>query len=988
MQITFNGVNPSQPTVAKWDLYEAMINLSATYTNPYDYADISIQAIFTSPTGVQRTVDAFWMEDASINIPYDKCFHLRFTPDEQGQWSYVLSGSLQGGAAATSGPYSFICSGISATGKGYIRRTNTNYLQWDNGTQYIPVGENLAFPNTDVITFYNQELSKLEPTGVNFIRIWMATWGVALEWTNTDKVNGFNKLKQYKQSTAKELDYLLARGQTNGYAIMLCINYHNQFVVGDEWEDNPYNTAQGGPCAAPLSFFTDSTAKAIFRNRLRYLVARWGYAGSLHSWEFFNEVDNTNYYKGIIDNIPFDNSAAIDQWHVEMAAYLKSIDPYHLVTTSFGDEIHGDGTWRSPDIDFTQIHKYKQDPRMPRLLANLNQQRLSIYSKPVYDGEFGMIVFADQAKYVDPNGISMHNVMWATLLSGSMGSAAPWWEHWVDEQNLYPHFSRLAAFKDVVPFVSGNYQKTFPTYSNTGPADLTIIPEEKWPVDPNNPAPVFDFTLDNEGELTPGLSHLSQFVWGIKGNTDLRRPPTFHVNYLQNGSFVVVTANEISNAGARINIYVDDMLLLDQIAQINTSYQVPVSAGQHTIKVDNLGDDWILIAQYRFLNAVGPFNLYTLKSVDSTQAAGYILNRRYNHQYFLDNNNTPPPPVPAGAVISIPGMNNGNYTVNFYNCATAAATAPAQPIITLTANVANDILTFVLPEISWDIAFTATRVNSTPGALTTAVSVIPAQGWAAPTAAAFSVDNAGIIPDASHLGMFIYGSQANTQYRNPPTFTVNYAQAGYFELRTAATISVGFPRVTLYVDDMLVLDQPALVNTSYLVAITPGVHEIKVDNSGGDWMQVDHYAFVPSLTSGVPVPSQTAGARTVVPDYPWGEQAPVNSFTLDANGTLTPDASNLAMFVYGEPAHPEAYNPATINVNFPQNGYLKLTIGATVSQNGGRVSIYVDGALVTDQIAFPDLSYVTMLTAGTHDITIDNLGGDWYLISSLVFDVL
>jgi hypothetical protein len=42
---------------------------------------------------------------------------------------------------------------------------------------------------------------------------------------------------------------------------MRCINDHNQFVVDDEWEDNPYNIAQGGPCTAPLSFFTDSTEK-------------------------------------------------------------------------------------------------------------------------------------------------------------------------------------------------------------------------------------------------------------------------------------------------------------------------------------------------------------------------------------------------------------------------------------------------------------------------------------------------------------------------------------------------------------------------------------------------------------------------------------------------------------------------------------------------------------------------------------------------------
>jgi hypothetical protein len=35
---------------------------------------------------------------------------------------------------------------------------------------------------------------------------------------------------------------------------MRCINDHNQFVVDDEWEDNPYNIAQGGPCTAQLSF--------------------------------------------------------------------------------------------------------------------------------------------------------------------------------------------------------------------------------------------------------------------------------------------------------------------------------------------------------------------------------------------------------------------------------------------------------------------------------------------------------------------------------------------------------------------------------------------------------------------------------------------------------------------------------------------------------------------------------------------------------------
>src|ERR1044072_8681353 len=103
--IVFNGVTPNQTTVAKWDLYEAAITLTATYTNQYDYSDIAVQATFTSPTGIQRVVDAFWMDDYTIDTSSGDLtatgspgFRVRFTPNEQGQWSYVLSGRLQGGA--------------------------------------------------------------------------------------------------------------------------------------------------------------------------------------------------------------------------------------------------------------------------------------------------------------------------------------------------------------------------------------------------------------------------------------------------------------------------------------------------------------------------------------------------------------------------------------------------------------------------------------------------------------------------------------------------------------------------------------------------------------------------------------------------------------------------------------------------------------------------------------------------------------------------
>lgn len=40
-------------------------------------------------------------------------------------------------------------------------------------------------------------------------------------------------------------------------------------------------------------FFIDERAIADYKNRLRYIVARYGYSTSVFAWEFFNEVHST-----------------------------------------------------------------------------------------------------------------------------------------------------------------------------------------------------------------------------------------------------------------------------------------------------------------------------------------------------------------------------------------------------------------------------------------------------------------------------------------------------------------------------------------------------------------------------------------------------------------------------------------------------------------------------------------------------------------------
>ena len=84
--------------------------------------------------------------------------------------------------------------------------------------------------------------------------------------------------------------------------IVICLFY---LVAPCDWYLSYYNVANGGFLSKPQGlllyirfslwlfipdFFTDERAKADYRNRLRYLVARYGYSTSVFAWEFFNEV--------------------------------------------------------------------------------------------------------------------------------------------------------------------------------------------------------------------------------------------------------------------------------------------------------------------------------------------------------------------------------------------------------------------------------------------------------------------------------------------------------------------------------------------------------------------------------------------------------------------------------------------------------------------------------------------------------------------------
>lgn len=89
---------------------------------------------------------------------------------------------------------------------------------------------------------------------------------------------------------------------------------------------------------SPLEFFTDDDARTHFKNRLRYMIARWGYSPNIYLWELYSEI---NGFGGGVDPVVYE----YDNWCQEDDA----IDPTHLFCTKTCDDPTNETG--GPDID-------------------------------------------------------------------------------------------------------------------------------------------------------------------------------------------------------------------------------------------------------------------------------------------------------------------------------------------------------------------------------------------------------------------------------------------------------------------------------------------------------------------------------------------------------------------------------------------------------------------------------------------------------------
>ena len=687
-QPAINAASAFGDTVGLYHKFELDVDIAAVYDNPFDPDQVALGAVFTAPDGGQRRVDAFYYRDFSLDSgrPQPRGpagWRLRFAPDQTGPWRYTLHLRDANGEAA---PFEGAFTCIQADAPGFLRRDEGPFLRFDDGSAFFAVGQNMSWGNFDnPLEDYSRWLGRMAAAGGNYIRPWMASWAFGIEWDG-------GGLGEYgaRLGRAHLLDGLFELAREHGVYLQLVLNNHGQFSTrtNPEWENNPYNAANGGPCVAPRDFYTDPQARALFKRRLRYIVARWGYSPQLLAWELFNEVDLTDGYE--------ENRDAVAAWHAEMAAELKRLDPNgHLVTTSLsGDTPTANGPdaalWDLKDIDLTQVHYYVPGGDQVGAQRELVDGFRRSYGKPSLIGEF-CFTDAATARRLDPEGVYLHNALWASAFSGAYGAASIWWwDHYIEPLDLYHRFSGVAAFMADAELGDAAWRPTTPG-SQSALGDLSLAPGFGF-----GRAPSERFEVLPGGGSQPAASELGGFLFGATWNTENRRPPTFAVDYAEEGLFAVRTAGD-SGQDPTIEIWLDGEKLLDSPALAATTYAIQVPAGRHEIRVDNRGTDWIRIESYAFSGYTPRLRAHALQAPG--RAIGWVQNRDHNWRYLQDTGT--PDPIDGGRIVLHDLERDGSYRVDWYR------TADARFQASTTANAVEGRLEIAVPALEWDLAFKA-----------------------------------------------------------------------------------------------------------------------------------------------------------------------------------------------------------------------------------------------------------------------------------------
>lgn len=393
--------------------------------NPFDPSQANLVATITDPESKSYEIPLYWYQDyiysqiqnqrreVAVGAPE---WRLKFRSLSAG--TYRISVDAQVDSKSLSIP-SFQVTTDYATVQP-IRVKDRHFVQGDD--LFIPFAYNVAWANRyEELERYEKWFREASKGGVNVARVWMASWSVGIEWSDTGLGDYTKRLPR-----AWALDRIYEIASKYGIHINLVLLNHGAFSIttNPEWYSNAYFKGNGGPIDNPGDFATNTVARKYWEQRLRYIVARW--AGEPHqfTWEWWNEVNFTPM-----------GGEVLTEWIRWSDSILKKWDPYRSLTTTSWASAASLQDW-SP-VDYAVVHVYDDKDPIKTLAVQYEAMRNVLPNKPILVGEMGSGTTAEDP-LTDPSGLHLHNAHWAATFVGFGAPASYWWwDLYVDPLNLW-----------------------------------------------------------------------------------------------------------------------------------------------------------------------------------------------------------------------------------------------------------------------------------------------------------------------------------------------------------------------------------------------------------------------------------------------------------------------------------------------------------------------------------------------------------------------
>ena len=705
------------------DIYELVTlrpEITNVYSNPFDSEEIKVDAKIISPSGKKWTAPGFYIQPYTGKIVNGKEkieksgnpeWQVRLSFNEPGKHKIKIIAKDKTGIRTLGTPSIHVSRTSQCGNSGFIRRHKTDYRYFvdDSGKTFFPIGANVcwAYPDKRGAFAYDTWLKRYAKQGCNFFRVWLSPAWCDFALRSHD--SGFYK---FDQKNAYKIDHILELAQKLNMRVMFAIDSYNTICTNEKaygkFDKSPCNIKNGGPVENPIDYFINPKAQKAHYNRLRYLVARYGYSPNVFAWEFWNEVDGSKAYYS--EN----GSEIVTDWHKDMAHELKKIDPWnHLITTSFAHDQGRKNIEELPEMDFIQIHHYNSAD-LAASLGKLWKQKQKNYKKPFFQGEFG---YGTLGLNDDPKGIHLHNALFASVGGLCAGAPMIWfWDSYIEPNNLYPIYGNFANWISGFDFVKQqvkpiNAELEFINPNEKQKRENLFISslEHSWDnIDLNKPTTL---KIPGDGSFD-SRKIVAMFIHG-SNHANFYNPQTFVLNATEPTKFIIEAGKVSGWGGAVMEVFLDEKLVLKKdfidhdglenkmsLKQYAGEYKIDLPVGKHKITIKNTGADWFEIKKYlipNYIEAKKPTLCVSgvagkTKALIWIQSPYYIWSKVYEKKFK--------PHIYKNTRLIVKNLKDGIWTIEEFN------TQKGKVNSTKKVKVGhNGELEINLPEIEWDIAY-------------------------------------------------------------------------------------------------------------------------------------------------------------------------------------------------------------------------------------------------------------------------------------------